>query len=675
MVEYYNNIFCIQASWLFSEGGVMSEEAYRHHTKRNQINIVRRGCRNTPALVEYDSLPTRFKAAIEVLIGNPRKLIEQNSVEKYIGIDSEAVSYFSNYTLDNGRHLPSATQIEYYWNAVVLNAVKSLINDRKALHKALNNRPRILWDSIADSVNDINRTKYPHTLPANPRRLQDKYSQYQKEGYSALIHRNFCNNNSRKVDAQLERLILSIYCIGNKPYSSWVHEDYMRFLAGDLDIIDVGTGEVFARAEFYDESKGTYISISEATCWNYIQKPANVILVEKIRSGNHRYLSTLRPHYVRHAPRFSLSKISLDDRDLPRKLHDGSRVKAYYAYDVCSGVLLGASYSVRKDTDLFLGCIRNMFRWIDSQGFGVPLEVEVEHHIVRQFEDDLMKAGNLFPFVRWCAPGNSQEKHAEQFNRHKKYGYEKRYQDGIGRWYLRSKTNQTDGDRIFDDINQKYIVKEPTFDFQRLVADDMASIEEYNNGLHRNQKDYPGMTRMQVLQRNLNPNLAEINKAVLAKYIGEVTTTTIQRNMYCQVQYNKYMLPSPAVLDRLSANNYTVQAYWLPGETIKQVWLYQNDQFIATAEQIETFNTSLAERTDADVAAMTKQAKYISAFDSKVKLGKESLVKVAVMKHNDQYEQIVPEVVPSTAPDPEFIGVDDFEYDPDYHTKMAIDNL
>ena len=43
----------------------------------------------------------------------------------------------------------------------------------------------------------------------------------------------------------------------------------------------------------------------------------------------------------------------------------------------------------------------------------MPAQVEVEHHLVNNFADGLMKAGVVFPFVRWCNPGNSQEKRAE----------------------------------------------------------------------------------------------------------------------------------------------------------------------------------------------------------------------------------------------------------------------
>ncbi len=37
--------------------------------------------------------------------------------------------------------------------------------------------------------------------------------------------------------------------------------------------------------------------------------------------------------------------IVLSDRDLPRPMKDGNRVKAYYAYDVVSGAVVGYAYN------------------------------------------------------------------------------------------------------------------------------------------------------------------------------------------------------------------------------------------------------------------------------------------------------------------------------------------
>ena len=680
MVETYKGKKALPARFLIDEG-IITQSNYDQMVNRKKLTVVQPGCRNTPAYVSIEKFdfPEQLMRKIEMDFPNVLKAESLSRVEKCIYQDTKAIEFFSSYLLTNGDSLPADSVKEYYNNAIVLNAIHEVLSTRKSMHKALNNPPKKFWIQLTCEVADINQDKYQHTLPANERRLREKYNTYLNEGYQCLIHKNYCNNNARKVDSQLERLILSIYCMTNKPYSNWVQEDYMLFIAGVKDIVDMETGEFFNREDFKNEKDDSYITVSPATCWNYVNNPKNRVIVDRLRATSHNFLSKVRPHMHRHAPLYGLSKISLDDRDLPRKLVTGERVKAYYAYDVASGCLIGASYSRRKDIPLFINCIREMFRFIDSRGWGMPLEMEVEHHLVSNFKDDLFKAGLVFPFVRWCAPSNSQEKHAEQLNRQKKYGYEKRYQDGIGRWYLKNEANVTGGERVYDDSENKYIVKERTYSYDQLVADDIQSIQSYNNGLHRDQKLYKGMTRMQVLERNINPNLAQINRPLLVRYIGDCTETSIQRNMYCQVQYNDYMLPTPEKLAKLAPNNYTVKAYYMPmnakGEDkIDSVYLYQNDDYICEAKQIVKFNTSLAERTDLDTDAFTEQAKYIAKFDKMVKDGKNGLAKVAMYENTERYEAIEAETSPLT-PLLNETGIEPESYDENYTSEWALNSL
>ena len=67
-MEFFNNTLAIEANWLVDEG-VMTTDQYDHAVKRKQVNVVRRGCRNTPALVAYDSMPERFKQAVRERVG------------------------------------------------------------------------------------------------------------------------------------------------------------------------------------------------------------------------------------------------------------------------------------------------------------------------------------------------------------------------------------------------------------------------------------------------------------------------------------------------------------------------------------------------------------------------------------------------------------------------------
>jgi len=64
------------------------------------------------------------------------------------------------------------------------------------------------WKEIAEGVQDLDRTRYPHTLPANERRLRDRFNRYKKEGLESLIHKNFTNMNAAKVDDDVKESYL-----------------------------------------------------------------------------------------------------------------------------------------------------------------------------------------------------------------------------------------------------------------------------------------------------------------------------------------------------------------------------------------------------------------------------------------------------------------------------------
>jgi len=422
-------------------------------------------------------------------------------------------------------------------------------------------------------------------------------------------------------------------------------------MAGNRELYDKTSGEVFDPADYLD-SNGEVITITEGAVWNRLSNPAKQAILDKKRLGTKDYNDTHRPHRHRHSPAYSFSKISLDDRDLIwRDRTTKKRVKAYYAYDVASGCRVGSAYSMDKDETLFLDCLRDMFVFIDRHGFGIPLEVEVENHLVNKFFPALQA---MMPYCTICAPGNSQQKRAEHFNRFVKYTIEKNNRPGVGRWYLSSRYNRISVDKVDDQF------KQTLKDADRMIVDDIQDTLEYNNSLHPNQKLYPGMTRMQVLVNNLNPNLPKFQKHLIYQYIGYHDTTTIMRNMYVHAANEKYMLPHPQVLEQLAPNNRTVDAYWMPNEdgTVDTVYLYQNGRFICEAERIATYNEAMGERTEADWEAKQKQDKYVAMYDKYVKDNVKDMPKLEVSTADFDSAQSAsdsaqpPEVVPDKAPEP-----------------------
>jgi len=648
IVRYHNDVLCIETNWLTGEGGIISyDNLYKRRKRYGEFKVEKHHGQYQKSLIKYSSIPDRYKEKIIAKIGDPTKAVKHRQFRKHLVYDAKAVSFYANYKLQNGRALPIERQKEYYTNAMFINALNIVSSDVRARRNAMGGSKKGIWQALSEVINDLQK-EYGHTLPANYLRLKDKVKKFNTHGYSSLIHRNYGNQNSRKVNERLEMLILSIYIMNNKPYVSMVLDIYLEFLSGKTDIIDITTGEVFQRSDFYDENKGQYIIVSEATVWNYINDPKNRPIVDSKRNDAHYFNNLHRPHHHRKLPQFSLSKISFDDRDLSRKMKDAKgktlRVKAYYVYDVTSGALIGYAHSKKKDADLFISCMRNMFRFLHKNKFGIPMEAEVEHHLVNQYEDDMMKAGVLFPFVRFCNPGNSQEKRSEHFIRVKKYGYEKRYQDGIGRYTL-SEANRPKQDKEWNADGMA--VKEKYYTYEQLVADDIFSINKYNNDLHPNQKKYKGMSRLDVLKMHLNPELPKFKDELIARYIGEKTETSIRRNQYVRVQYEKYQLPNINVLSKLKPHNYKVEAYYISNENgeIDKVHLYQAENFIGTCNKIIAYNEATAEQTEADRQAYTEQAKYVSQFDKNIKEGRNKLTKIQIIENDfTELETIVPEL-------------------------------
>ncbi len=623
IMEYYNNILCIPTRELLE---VMSESNYKQLAARGKLEVARRACRGRCALVVFDSLPDKYRAAARERYPQGGIMQLQKWFRDNYTLDAEARSFFSRFRFDNGDPLPSDKIAEYTVNASVIGAVRRLMANARALRQAQLDG-RVQWSEMAAAVAYF-RQEYGHTLPESALRFRKKVAEFARTGYGSLISGKFRNQNSRKVNHKIERLILSLDSLPERPFNTTVAEMYNQFVCGELDVYDPETGELFDPGEFADRN-GEPVALSATTVANYLNNPKNRALRSRLHDSAWDFNNRYRPHHNRKAPVWAFSKISLDDRDLPRKMADGTRVKAYYAYDVASGCVIGYAYSRLKTADLFIECVRSMFRLIDRQGWNCPAEVEVEHHLVNNFADGLIRAGVVFPFVRWCNPGNSQEKRAEHFNRAKKYGVEKRLQTGIGRWYARLEANRPREEKVYDEHNNTY--KEATYTYDRLVADDLRVIDEYNRQPHPNRKLYPGLTRWEVLCQNQNPDLRPVDKALLYRFIGEKTRTSIRRSMYCTVQGEKFRLPSPELLGRLAPNDYRVEACWLPDESgaVTEVYLYQGGDFIARCLPVGAYNEATAEQTNEDRQNYTEQAKYVSEFDALMK--RESIRKVRIL--------------------------------------------
>ena len=645
---------------------IMSVPNYKKLAARKEINVVRHGKGlGSYALVEIATMPLRFQERIKLKYGDMKEDVIRNWLGSHYHIDAKARDFYTRFRFDNGDTLPPEHIQEYTVNASVIEAVMRAMEDATFMRKAMKAGP-VNWGELAGAISYY-QAEFGHTLPVSSNRFKKRVNDFKANGYESLISRKFMNQNRRKVTYDIERLLLSIDAQPEQPFNTTVWEQYNLFVQGELELYDPETGEVLNPADFTDKD-GNPLVLSPATVANYLNNPKNKALRGKLHMSQWDFNNAYRPYHLRSIGEYSLSKVSLDDRDLPRPMKDGNRVKAYYAYDVVSGAVVGYAYNRYKTTELFLDCMRNMFQTLDRNGMYIPAELEVEHHLVSDFADGLMQAGTVFPLIRWCNPGNSREKRAEHKNREKKYGVEKRTQVGIGRWYAKLEANRPKEEKVYDEKNITYKVK--TYSYEELVADDIRAIETFNAQPHPNQKRYPGMSRWDVLCAHQNPNLAPWDKAVLYRFIGQHTETTIRQNTYCTVMYNQYGLPSPEIIEKLEPRNYKVDAYYLPDAdgTINEVYIYQNGRYIATCKPVARYNENTAEQTEYDKAAYTEQSKYVAQFDKMMKDGKIKRVGILAKEEAKLITEVQAEAVPLPAQAEEedysaYMDISAFEHD------------
>ena len=611
-MEYYGGRLCISARELV-DGGIVTQANYQNWTNRGRIDVVRRGGGATGnyALVAVESLPRAYRAKVQTMYPDGDLTRLKGWVCSNYEVDQAAVAFFHDKS-KTGVELPPAKVQEYIINASVLNTCIRLYERAATAQKLFGGKYN--WDQMARAIEAL-RQEYGHTLPASTLRFRKKVNEYKKAGYGCLISGKFGNQCARKVDMKTEDLILGLAVLPNKPFNTNIAEMYNMFVCGELEVFSPKTGELMNPEDFVDKRTGEPLVLSESTIINYLNKPKNRALIDQKLMSWTTFMHERMPHVHRHGGDWSLSQITMDDVDLTRKLKDTKqRVHAYYAYDVVSQCVIGASYSRVKDESLVVDCFRDMFRLIDKMGWGMPAGIEVENHLMSQYKDGFLQAGVAFPFVHFCAPQNSQEKYAEPLNGAKKRSVIHKNHEGIGRFYGKGKWRQ-EYKKVSDGTNELYEDKE-YFSWDQLVADDRRDSYEWNHQLHPNQKKFPGMTRWDVLCERINPSLRPLDKLTLARYIGERVETSIRRNSTVRVAYEDWWLSSTSVLEKLRPNDYKVTAYFMPDEEGKptEVYIFQGDKYIDHVERVQTYNRVLAEQTDEDVANYIEQQKKISSF-------------------------------------------------------------
>lgn len=208
-MEVYNNIRCVTVEDL---QGIMPYKTLNTLVYRGRVERIQRGCYDTPALYNADSFPSKYKAEIYRRFPDLAAQEEARPLLDKVVLDQAAETFFETHLLDEstGARLSEEKRTEYTNNASILNAFRDMLensDDRhvKTSHAKIGRGE--FWKRAAKALPRI-ADRWPNSLPQNPRRLQEKYNQYIKEGYASLISKKFHNSNSAKVNDEYKESVL-----------------------------------------------------------------------------------------------------------------------------------------------------------------------------------------------------------------------------------------------------------------------------------------------------------------------------------------------------------------------------------------------------------------------------------------------------------------------------------
>ncbi|MFC6244532.1 hypothetical protein ACFP6C_05730, partial [Flavobacterium psychroterrae] len=218
MYEYHNNILSIPARLLYEDWALITYNNYQNLCKRGKLIRTKegRGPGNEP-FVSFHDLPVHqgvdFKKVCKEGLGEPKEVVVRNKLESYIIPDVKAIRFFAEHRKPCGKSISLEDQRIKATNAIILNAIRMVLNDRLKKSKTFGRKPTEIWKNISEAVNAIDPDKWVFSLPGNPRRLKAKYEEYLKHEYEVFLHKGEGQKNAQIIKDDIADFILAKYCL------------------------------------------------------------------------------------------------------------------------------------------------------------------------------------------------------------------------------------------------------------------------------------------------------------------------------------------------------------------------------------------------------------------------------------------------------------------------------
>ena len=464
---------------------VMSYACYKQLAHRKSITVVRPGKGlDHPALVDYDSLPDRFKQRFIAIYGDPHM---QTTNKPELRLDPQARVFYEDYILPDGTHIKSEKIAEFTLNASVLNALIEMEKNQGVGRNKLGNHTPINWEAIYSACEELRETE-GHTLPKSTARLRDKIREYKKDGYAALVSGHLVNSNASKITPEAGKYIIALKCSKVPVYNN---------------------AQILSKYNEVAPSRG-WKTIIQATLNNFLSSPeieiqwkGAVIGDTKAKMLYTRMNSTILPTLPNALWYGDGTRLNLYYKAYKDGKYILATLNVYEVIDAATEVFLGCHISNTENFEAIYEATRNALEFADCR----PYEYVTDNQGGTKRADAQEWLQKVAVCFRTTAPHQAPAKTIESV-----FG---RFQAQVlhQHWFYTGGniTAKSEAAKIHMEFILANIDKLPTYN--EVVDLYLDARKRWNAMPHPNVKAFGGMSRMEAYTSQVNPKAVPLTDA------------------------------------------------------------------------------------------------------------------------------------------------------------------
>ena len=574
------------------------------------------------SLVDYDSLPETAKAklpsrevlenlAIQTIQNKADMATRRNAHAELVSVAFQSSQKKAEIEKIRGAIAPDFNEI----NALVKEGVRKTLAQQTARQAAYLRFWNLLPSAIrkATEANIVEAMREDHDAqllpgPASVTNLKNWAKRYAEGGISALLTKKVGNQNAAWSEEH-RAMLFEAWAQMQKPSKNGAWEVY-KFACIEKD-------------QPY---------MSERTARNYLDDYLVESAAAMSRYGSKTILEKFMPHMHRHNGQYSFSQLCGDGLKVGRRVlipanHAWTgklqrdviaQINMWLWFDNVTGCIVGYDFALNEPFEQG----RNALKMAAKLHGVLPLSVEMDKKMLNNKEMQQLLANTGIKAIDNGGVSNPKSKMAERHNKEFNSQFRKMVSDWIDR---SSKTHAT----FRDGMEVKEVLEKSGHKYEYPLVDDaiedlIAVINAYNTKPDQCQ----GLTRLEALEANVNPNAQQVSDLERAMLFGNtrivrLKTTSKENRGELSFQVGKkafeYMIPAAAYgtgymqpkmrvyYDETEPENAAL--YMMEDESDTN-----QDHFVSELIWMPTFNRVEVEMTSKDYQNLSKQQANKKAF-------------------------------------------------------------